>query len=68
LNRKLGDKEELEAAVVADTPSMDVESSPLVPNVATRFRRTVGHGNGGVFYSLVDLLLRRLHETRFPWG
>jgi len=40
-------------------------SSPLVPNVAPRFRRTVGHGNGGVFYSLVHTLLRRLRRDRF---
>jgi hypothetical protein len=45
----LDDQEEPEATVVADTPSLDVESSPLVPNVATRFRKRVAHGNGGVF-------------------
>jgi cephalosporin hydroxylase len=46
---------ELEAVVVADTPSMEVESSPLVPNVATRFRRTVRHGTGGVFYARTQI-------------
>jgi len=49
-NRKLDANEEPEAAVVADTPSMDVESSPLVPNVTTRFRRAVSHGKSGVFF------------------
>ena len=28
---------------------LEAENSPLVPNVPTRFRRTVGNGNGGVF-------------------
>jgi hypothetical protein len=59
---------EPEAAMVVDMPSMDVESRPLVPNVATRFRRTVKHGNGGVFYSLIHVLLRRFRATRFTWG
>jgi hypothetical protein len=31
---------------------MDVESSPLVPDVTTRFRRLVGHDKGGVFLTL----------------
>jgi hypothetical protein len=37
------------AAVVADTPSLEVESSSLVPNVLTKFRGTVEHDKGGVF-------------------
>ncbi len=36
-------------------PLMDVESSPLVPNVATRFRRIVAHGNGGVLFDISGL-------------
>jgi hypothetical protein len=63
----LDDKVEPEAAIATDTPSMDVESRPLVPSVATRFRRTVKHGNGGVFYYLLHVLLRRLWATFFPW-
>jgi hypothetical protein len=37
--------------VVAGTPLMEVESTPLGPDVATRFGRAVTHDNGGVFYS-----------------
>ena len=36
--------------VVAAMPSMEVESSPVGPDVVTRFRRAVTHDNGGVFY------------------
>jgi len=36
---------------VADKPlEGEVESSPLVPNVRTRFRRIVEHDKGGVIY------------------
>jgi hypothetical protein len=34
---------------VADTPLLDVESSPLVPDVLTRIRTAVAHNKGGVF-------------------
>ena len=36
--------------VVADMPSMEVESNPVGPDVTTRFRRAVRNGNGGGFY------------------
>jgi hypothetical protein len=49
-NRKLNEYAATEAAVVADMPSMDVESSPPVATVTTTFRKTVAHDNGGVLY------------------
>ena len=35
---------------MADTPLLEVESSPLVPNVLKRFQSIVAHDKGGVFF------------------
>jgi len=44
--------------------SMEVESSPLVPTVPTRFRSIVEHDKGGVFYrSLALVWFFRLEST-----
>ncbi len=57
----------------SDMPLMEVGSSPDGPDVATRFRRSVTHDNGGVFYSPaidhqdirnVDEVSRLTHDAR----
>jgi hypothetical protein len=45
------------AAVAADTPLLEVESSPLVPNVPTGPEAKVEHDRGGAFFSKPEGIL-----------